>query len=75
MENNSLEKELENWKQLDYRLNNEGMDYALRHYSDWKEIKDKEFRKLKKKYLQVTDRLIELVAEKINELDDKLLNE
>ncbi len=33
-------------------IEGEGFNYAFSHYSDWKEIKDKEFHILRKAYLK-----------------------
>lgn len=38
-------------------INNEGFDYALRHYSNWDEIKDDEFQQMLLEYLQLVERI------------------
>lgn len=35
---------------LEYHLMDDGMEYTLIHYSNWKEIKDPEFHRLRKIY-------------------------
>lgn len=48
-------KNLEEEFNLDYVrsiIANEGFDYAFQHYSDFKEVKDEKFHKLRKEYLQ-----------------------
>ena len=30
---NELEEQLENWHNVDYRMNNEGFEYCFKHYS------------------------------------------
>lgn len=32
-------------------VDNEGFDYAFRHYSDFKEVKDVEFHRLRREYV------------------------
>ena len=35
-------------------IDGEGFDYAMFHYSDWKEVKDKKFHNLRKQYINAT---------------------
>lgn len=43
-------------------INNEGLDYAFIHYTDFKdEVKDKEFHKLRKRYLKIRKQLTEYI--------------
>ena len=46
------EKEKENWESLKYRIEEEGIHYCFNDYSDFKEIKDKNFHELRKAYLK-----------------------
>jgi hypothetical protein len=41
------EEEFENWQMVQYRMDNEGIDYCFEHYSSFEEIKDEEFHKLR----------------------------
>lgn len=54
-------------KELDYvrgTIDNEGFDYAFRHYSDFEdEVKDKAFHKLRKAYLKAANELQEYLGE------------
>jgi hypothetical protein len=65
-----LEEQLDAWNDLKYRLLNEGVDYALEHYSDWKEIKDEEFHKLRDTFLETLHKINELIERKIEKLED-----
>lgn len=38
-------------------VENEGFDYAFRHYSDFREVKDEEFHKLRKAYVDAAQAL------------------
>jgi len=38
-------------------IDNEGFDYALSGYSDWKEIKDTKFKQLRKQHNSIQDKL------------------
>ena len=43
-----MKEELDNWKNVKYRMEEEGFDYCFNSYSHWDEIKDDIFiRKLK----------------------------
>ena len=46
------EEELENWQMVQYRMDNEGIDYCFEHYSSFEEIKDEEFHKLRLEFLE-----------------------
>jgi hypothetical protein len=43
-------------------VDNEGFDYAFRHYSDFKEVKDEEFHKLRKAYVEAAEALSEYIG-------------
>lgn len=38
-------------------IDNEGFDYGLRHYTDFAEIKDKEFHRLLKNYVNAAEEI------------------
>jgi hypothetical protein len=59
------EEELEDWQMVQYRMDNEGLEYCFKHYSSFEEIKDKEFHKLRKKLLETMERMRTFVEEKI----------
>lgn len=40
-----------------FKIDNEGFDYTFESYSDWSEIEDEEFHKLRKAYLKVRKKL------------------
>lgn len=44
-----------------YRIEDEGLEYALIHYSDWDEIKDEEFHKLRTEFINARNKLIEFL--------------
>jgi len=43
-------------------VENEGFDYAFRNYSDFSEVKDEEFHKLRRAYVEAADALSEYVG-------------
>lgn len=43
-------------------VENEGFDYAFRNYSDFHEVKDEEFQKLRRAYVEAADALSEYVG-------------
>lgn len=38
-------------------IDNEGFDYAFRHYSSFEEIKDKKFHDLRKQYIAICEEI------------------
>jgi hypothetical protein len=61
------EDELENWKRVQYRMEEEGIDYCFEHYSHWDEIKDEEFHRLRMGFLQYMKEIREYVDKKVDE--------
>ena len=59
--------ELENWQAVNYRMDNEGIDYCFEHYSSFEEIKDKEFHRLRLGFLQSMKELREYIDSKVEE--------
>lgn len=59
--------ELENWQSVQYRMNEEGIDYCFEHYSRWDEIKDEEFHRLRLGFLQYMKEIREYVDKKVDE--------
>ena len=47
-------------------IRNEGFDYCFLHYSDFPEVKDVKFHKLRRKYLKDREELELYVQDKIN---------
>jgi hypothetical protein len=72
MDNNELDRELEDWQMVRYRMDNEGIDYCFKHYSSFEEIKDEKFHELRNKFLTSLDEIQNYVDSKINELNDKI---
>lgn len=61
------EDELEYWQSVQYRMEEEGIDYCFEHYSHWKEIKDEEFHRLRLGFLQYMKEIREYVDKKVDE--------
>ena len=59
--------DLELWESVQYRMDEEGFDYCFESYSDWDEIKDDEFHRLRKKFLRDMKELRSYVNNKVNE--------
>ena len=72
MNKEQLEEELENFKNVDYRMNNEGLEYCFVNYSTFSEIKDKQFHKLRVQILLSIHKMKGYVSDKINELESSL---
>jgi hypothetical protein len=62
--------DLELWEALQYRMDSEGFDYCFESYSDWREIEDKEFHRLRIKFLNSMKELRDYINKKV---DDKIL--
>jgi hypothetical protein len=69
-----LHEELENFEMVRYRMEAEGFHYCFKHYSSFKEVKDEKFHELRRKYLEVSEQLENYVSNKIEELNDKIIN-
>ncbi len=70
MEN--LEDQLENFENVRYRIEAEGFHYCFRHYSSFLSIDDEEFHRLRKSYLEISEKLENYVNVRINELSEKI---
>lgn len=77
MESNidKLEEILENFRDVKYRIENEGIDYCFEHYSSFKEIEDEQFHELRLEFLNnisklrsYVDNKIEIYSEQIDDL-------
>ena len=72
MENRDLHEELENFEMVRYRMKAEGFHYCFKNYSSFDEIKDPEFHKLRKYYLQHAELLKNYVNNTIESLENKI---
>jgi len=68
------EEELENWKAVQYRMDNEGIDYCFEHYSSFEEIKDEEFHKLRLEFLESMKKIRNYVEDKIESYEEDFEN-
>ena len=59
--------ELENWQSVQYRMDEEGFDYCFENYSNWDEIKDEEFHRLRLEFLKSMKELREYIDKKVEE--------
>ena len=59
--------ELENWQSVQYRMDEEGFDYCFENYSNWDEIKDDEFHRLRLEFLKSMKELREYIDSKVEE--------
>jgi hypothetical protein len=62
---------LEDWEAVNYRMREEGIDYCFEHYSNWDEIQDEEFHRLRLGFLQYMKEIREYVNKKIEEEEFK----
>jgi hypothetical protein len=61
------EEEFENFVMVEYRMDNEGLDYCFESYSRFEEIKDEEFHRLRNNFLTSMKEIREYVENKIKE--------
>jgi hypothetical protein len=62
---------LEDWEAVNYRMREEGIDYCFERYSNWDEIQDDEFHRLRLGFLQYMKEIREYVNKKIEEEEFK----
>jgi hypothetical protein len=68
-----IEDNLENFKSVQYRMDNEGMDYCFEQYSSFDEIEDEEFHKLRKEFLEsMQQKFVSYVENKIETLTEQI---
>lgn len=65
------EKEFDNWRAVDYRMSEEGIDYCFEHYSSFKEIEDEEFHKLRLEFLESMKKIRKYVKDKIESYEEE----
>lgn len=61
------ETDLEKWESVQYRMDEEGFDYCFEGYSHWTEIKDQEFHRLRKQFLNSMEELRNYIDKKVEE--------
>ena len=61
------EDDLELWESVQYRMDEEGFDYCFESYSNWDEIKDEEFHRLRLDFLRSMKELREYINKKVDE--------
>jgi len=59
--------DLELWESVQYRMDEEGFDYCFESYSNWDDIKDDEFHRLRKKFLRDMKELRNYINTKVDE--------
>lgn len=63
---------LEEFENVDYRMDAEGFHYCFDGYSSFDEVKDEKFHQLRLAYLSVADELKSYVESRIKELRDEV---
>lgn len=70
-----LHEQLENWKNVQYRMREEGIEYCFRHYSSFPEIEDSYFHMERTLLLQHMKNLEDHVNYMIEKLETQILEE
>ena len=65
------EEELKDWQMVQYRMDNEGIEYCFKSYSSLEEIKDDKFHKLRLKLLEDMKKIRQYVANKIESYEEE----
>ena len=55
---------------MQYKIEDEGLDYCFMHYSNWKEVKDEKFHELRLAFIKAAEELTEYVANNVSEEDE-----
>lgn len=58
---------IEDWQNVQYRIDAEGFAYCFDGYSNWEEIQDQEFHRLRKEFLRTMEELRNYVDNKANQ--------
>ena len=67
-----LEDELDNFRAVQYRMDNEGIDYCFEKYSSFEEIEDEEFHKLRLEFLDSMKKIRSYVENKVEDLTSQV---
>ena len=67
-----LEDELDNFRAVQYRMDNEGIDYCFEKYSSFEEIEDEEFHKLRLEFLDSMKKIRSYVENKVEDLSSQV---
>ena len=67
-----IEDNLDNFRAVQYRMGNEGIDYCFEHYSSFDEIEDEEFHKLRNEFLESVKKIRSYVENKIETLSEEI---
>jgi hypothetical protein len=73
MTEDQLRDELDKWKMVRYRMDDEGMDYCFMNYSSFREIQDEEFHTLRLKLIDLMEQMEQFLENKIEEIEDKII--
>ena len=65
-----LEEQLDNWKAVRYRMENEGIEYCFKHYSRFDEIKYEKFHDKRERLISLMEEMEDYVQLKISETQD-----
>lgn len=65
-------EELENWENVQYRIDEEGFEYCFNGYSSWKEIKDEKFHQMRLEVLKQMEELRNYIDLKVEEGQNKI---
>jgi len=67
-----LEEDLDNFRSVQYRMDNEGIGYCFENYSSFEEIEDEEFHKLRNEFLESMKKIRSYVENKIETLSEEI---
>jgi len=74
MTEDQLRDERDKWAMVQYRMEDEGMEYCFIHYSSFQEIQDEEFHTLKNQLVELMEQMEQFLENKIEEIDNQIYN-
>jgi len=74
MSEKSIEDQLEDFENLEYRMGAEGFHYCFDGYSHWKNIDDEKFQELRSAYLKAAEALESYIDNRVAELREQANN-
>lgn len=64
-------EEFDNWKAVNYRMDDEGIEYCFKHYSRFEEINDEKFHQLREELISKMDEIRQYVNDKLENYEEE----
>ena len=73
MTEEQLREELDQWEDVRYRMEAEGIEYCFRSYYSFQEIEDDDFHLKRERLIEMMVEMEEYIQEKITEVEDQII--